>query len=146
MPKTTVLQPNQTQFFSSKRLFISKIIVPITSTAVAVMFTFSFGSAFAATDYNKSLAGEYFNVAMSVVKDAGTVTLDGYAVDYATLEANRADLLAAANDWAKAFDTTSGNAQAYIDGQADRTIADLLADADNADLKLAIVAAQYATD
>ena len=47
MPKTTVLQPNQTQFFSSKRLFISKIIVPITSTAVAVMFTFSFGSAFA---------------------------------------------------------------------------------------------------
>ena len=110
------------------------------------MFTFSFGSAFAATDYNKSLAGEYFNVAMSVVKDAGTVTLDGYAVDYATLEANRADLLAAANDWAKAFDTTSGNAQAYIDGQADRTIADLLADADNADLKLAIVAAQYATD
>ena len=47
MPKTTVLQPNQTQFFSSKRLFISKIIVPITSTAVAVMFTFSFSSAFA---------------------------------------------------------------------------------------------------
>ena len=109
------------------------------------MFTFSFGSAFAATDYNKSLAGEYFNVAMSVVKDAGTVTLDGYAVDYATLEANRADLLAAANDWAKAFDTTS-DAQAYIDGQAGRTIADLLAVADNADLKLAIVAAQYATD
>ena len=49
MPKTTVLQPNQTQFFSSKRLFISKIIVPITSTAVAVMFTFSFGTAMAAT-------------------------------------------------------------------------------------------------
>ena len=60
MPKTTVLQPNQTQFFSSKRLFISKIIVPITSTAVAVMFTFSFGSAFAVTGqtYNYTQASD----------------------------------------------------------------------------------------
>ena len=55
------------------------------------MFTFSFGSAFATADYNKSLANEYFNVAMNEVKDLGSVTFtvaatkDGdysFVVDY----------------------------------------------------------------
>ena len=89
MPKTTVLQPNQTQFFSSKRLFISKIIVPITSTAVAVMFTFSFGTAMAATytldDYASALTAEktaqlgYMNSAKIQAVNSYTSDEDGYA-------------------------------------------------------------------
>ena len=89
MPKTTVLQPNQTQFFSSKRLFISKIIVPITSTAVAVMFTFSFGTAMAATytldDYASALTAEktaqlgYMNSAKIQAVNSYTYDEDGFA-------------------------------------------------------------------
>ena len=86
MPKTTVLQPNQTQFFSSKRLFISKIIVPITSTAVAVMFTFSFGSAFATlssdekdalNQYKAEQAQNYY----STIEKAGENYLNGLTFD-----------------------------------------------------------------
>ena len=110
---------------------------------IAVMFTFSFGSAFAAADYNKPLANEYFNVAMNEVKDMTTdFVVDGYTVDYATLDAHRADLLAAALDWAKNFDTTGGVAQEYVDSAAELKA---LIEADN-DLLLTIVAAQYAAD
>ena len=105
------------------------------------MFTFSFGSAFAAADYNKSLANEYFNVAMNAVKDAETIEINGYTVDYSTLDAHRADLLAAALDWAKNFDTT-GAAQEYVDSATDLQT---LIEADN-DLLLTIVAAQYDAD
>ena len=104
------------------------------------MFTFSFGSAFAAADYNKPLANEYFNVAMNEVKDMTTdFVVGGYTVDYATLDAHRADLLAAALDWAKADNSSP---QAYVDSAAD--LKDLI-EADN-DLLLTIVAAQYAAD
>ena len=78
MPKTTVLQANQTQFFSSKRLFISKIIMPITSTAVAVMFTFSFSSAFAATDLTTVV--ESNAEAVKAITDKA----DGYLADITT--------------------------------------------------------------
>ena len=105
---------------------------------IAVMFTFSFGSAFATSDYNKSLANEYFNGAMNEIKDADTdFIVDGYTVDYSTLDAHRADLLAAALDFAK-----KANPQAYVNDAAG--IKDLIA-ADN-DLLLTIVAAQYEAD
>ena len=107
------------------------------------MFTFSFGSAFAAADYNKPLANEYFNVAMNEVKDMTTdFVVGGYTVDYATLDAHRADLLAAALDWAKNFNTTGGVAQEYVDSAAELKA---LIEEDN-DLLLTIVAAQYAAD
>ena len=106
---------------------------------IAVMFTFSFGSAFATSDYNKSLANEYFNVAMNEIKDADTdfIVDGGYTVDYSTLDAHRADLLAAALDFAKKADP-----QAYVNDAAG--IKALIA-ADN-DLLLTIVAAQYEAD
>ena len=110
---------------------------------IAVMFTFSFGSAFAAADYNKPLANEYFNVAMNEVKDMTTdFVVGGYTVDYATLDAHRADLLAAALDWAKNFNTTGGVAQEYVDSAAELKA---LIEDDN-DLLLTIVDAQYAAD
>ena len=78
MPKTTVLQANQTQFFSSKRLFISKIIMPITSTAVAVMFTFSFGSAFATPTMSNVVADRTAAVAkITKAYDDALQTLNG---------------------------------------------------------------------
>ena len=118
-------------------------IHPLFLHIIAVMFTFSFGSAFAAADYNKPLANEYFNVAMNEVKDMNTdFVVGGYTVDYATLDAHRADLLAAALDWAKNFDTTGGAAQEYVDSAAELKA---LIEADN-DLLLTIVAAQYAAD
>ena len=110
------------------------------SITVAVMFTFSFGSAFATADYNKSLANEYFNVAMNEVKDAETVTISGYAVDYSTLDAHRADLLAAALDSAKKSDDNGKDV--YV-STSTQLIALIEADTD---LALTIVAAQYDAD
>ena len=101
------------------------------------MFTFSFGSAFATVDYNKGLANEYFNTAMNAVKDAETIDISGYTVDYATLDAHRAELLELAYDFAKAADpqdyvSTLGNIQQILNNDAD--------------LALTIVAEQYAAD
>ena len=91
MPKTTVLQANQTQFFSSKRLFISKIIMPITSTAVAVMFTFSFSSAFAATTENLTTADAFVKSAVNVAEGQARLNSDlsKAAQDYAAAEASK---------------------------------------------------------
>ena len=88
VPKTTVLQPNQTQFFSSKRLFISKIIVPITSTAVAVMFTFSFGSAFAYTDAEKVNIVDSHEKAVKAIQDEYDENLAALNRDYSAKLAN----------------------------------------------------------
>ena len=155
MPKTTVLQPNQTQFFSSKRLFISKIIVPITSTAVAVMFTFSFGSAFAVTkaDYNETLAKTYFDSVMKTVKESasGTITLKGngetYEVGYTVLEANYAAIFDAATDFVKANANEpyigNGANASYEVNRLEYVLNDV---ADNQELKMTLVAAQYAAD
>ena len=75
---------------------------------------------------------------MNEIKDADTdFIVDGYTVDYSTLDAHRADLLAAALDFAK-----KANPQAYVNDAAG--IKDLIA-ADN-DLLLTIVAAQYEAD
>lgn len=106
---------------------------------IAVMFTFSFSSAFATADYSKGLANEYFNLAMNAVKEAGEITVDGYVVDYATLEANRADLLEAAYASAKAsnpdkYVTTADDIKALLEAEA------------NQELEMTIVAAQFAAD
>ena len=75
---------------------------------------------------------------MNEIKDADTdFIVDGYTVDYSTLDAHRADLLAAALDYAKKADP-----QAYVN-DADGIKA--LIAADN-DLLLTIVAAQYEAD
>ena len=110
------------------------------------MFTFSFGSAFATADYNKSLANEYFNVAMNEVKDLGSVTFtvaatkDGdysFVVDYSTLEAKKADLLSKAYDLAKASVPT-----VYVDSATDITT---MISGDS-DLLVEVLAAQYEAD
>ena len=132
--------------------FLLGIPTLTTSTAVAVMFTFSFSSAFAVTkaDYNETLAKTYFDSVMKTVKESasGTITLTGndanYKVGYAVLEANYAAIFDAATDFVKAKD------EAYIgDGEATNEVnrlAYVLNYADNQELKMTLVAAQYAAD
>ena len=119
------------------------------------MFTFSFGSAFAVTkaDYNETLAKTYFDSVMKTVKESasGTITLKGngetYEVGYTVLEANYAAIFDAATDFVKA----NAN-EPYIGNGADASyevnrLEYVLNDvADNQELKMTLVAAQYAAD
>ena len=121
---------------------------------IAVMFTFSFGSAFAVTkaDYNETLAKTYFDSVMKTVKESasGTIALTGngesYKVGYAVLEANYAAIFDAATDYVKTKD------EAYIGNGNDPTnevkrLEDVLNTVtDNQELKMTLVAAQYAAD
>ena len=118
------------------------------------MFTFSFGSAFAVTkaDYNETLAKTYFDSVMKTVKESasGTIELTGngesYKVGYAVLEANYAAIFDAATDYVKTKD------EAYIGNGNDPTnevkrLEDVLNTVtDNQELKMTLVAAQYAAD
>ncbi len=118
------------------------------------MFTFSFGSAFAVTkaDYNETLAKTYFDSVMKTVKESasGTIALTGngesYKVGYAVLEANYAAIFDAATDYVKTKD------EAYIGNGNDPTnevkrLEDVLNTVtDNQELKMTLVAAQYAAD
>ena len=149
MPKTTVLQPNQTQFFSSKRLFISKIIVPITSTAVAVMFTFSFGSAFAmdADATSDSYFATYWAKYVKATAGDETVTLEGYAIDKTVVAGLEKEAKAAYNAWVEDDNTTTymtnyndfvsllgGSLNGYTDSKEAKAF------------RLAAAAAQFAAD
>ena len=118
------------------------------------MFTFSFGSAFAVTkaDYNETLAKTYFDSVMKTVKESasGTITLTGnganYKVGYAVLEANYAAIFDAATDFVKAKDEAyigDGNDATY---EVNRLMYVLNDYADNQELKMTLVAAQYAAD
>ena len=112
MPKTTVLQPNQTQFFSSKRLFISKIIVAITSAAVAVMFTFSFGSAFAYTDAEKANIVDSHEKAVKAIQDKYDDNLAALNRDYSATLANPGNVDKDA--WKVACDAALDTAKAQL--------------------------------
>ena len=74
---------------------------------------------------------------MNAVKDAETIEINGYTVDYSTLDAHRTDLLAAAIDSVKK--SADDN---YVDTM--KELKDLI-EADT-DLALTIVAAQYDAD
>ena len=121
---------------------------------IAVMFTFSFSSAFAVTkaDYNETLAKTYFDSVMKTVKESasGAITLTGngrnYEVGYAVLDANYAAIFAAATDFVKAQDEAyigNGSDASY---QVNRLEYVLNQVADNQELKMTLVAAQYAVD
>ena len=121
---------------------------------IAVMFTFSFSSAFAVTkaDYNETLAKTYFDSVMKTVKESasGAITLTGngrnYEVGYAVLDANYAAIFAAATDFVKAQDEAyigNGSDASY---QVNRLEYVLNQVADNQELKMTLVAAQYAAD
>ena len=128
------------------------------SITVAVMFTFSFGSAFAVqkADYNETLAKTYFDVAMKAIADSddeglyigasGEDKTEGYFVEYATLASFYDQLFSAAVDYAKA---EAGHE--YVGNG--KTINDFLYlvpttgnEIDNSELKMDIVAAQYKAD
>ena len=105
---------------------------------IAVMFTFSFGSAMAATpNYDSNLAKVWFDKAMDDAKTEGTIDV-GYDVDYSVLEAHKAEILDAALYYAK---NVGDN---YItDHEGIETVLNY---ADNEDLKLTLVAEQYEAD
>ena len=119
------------------------------------MFTFSFGSAMAVTkaDYNETLAKTYFDSVMKTVKESasGTITLTGnnknYEVGYAVLEANYAAIFDAATDFVKAnnepYIGNHPNGLAYDVNRLEYVLNDV---ADNQELKMTLVAAQYAAD
>ena len=123
---------------------------------IAVIFTFSFGSAFGAiSGYYKNIGTAHFNKAMEEVKKAGEIDLDGYTVDYKTVKNHEADILSAVLDYEK-----NGAATDYVGhGDAGTTIKQFLelkvttgtgADAVetylNKDLVMALVSEQYTAD
>ena len=118
------------------------------------MFTFSFGSAMAVTkaDYNETLAKTYFDSVMKTVKESasGTITLTGngesYEVGYAVLEANYAAIFDAAADFVKTKNEAyigNGNNPANEVNRLEYVLNDVT---DNQELKMTLVAAQYAAD
>ena len=129
---------------------------------IAVMFTFSFGSAFAVAkaDYNETLAKTYFDAAMKAIADreaeginitgpsknetsGGTVS---YFIEYKTLASFYDQLYSAAVDYAKAKAENNyvGNGASIddflylVEGEGNEL--------DNSELKMDIVAAQYKAD
>ena len=129
---------------------------------IAVMFTFSFGSAFAVAkaDYNETLAKTYFDAAMKAIADSeaeginitgpsknetsgGTVS---YFIEYKTLASFYDQLYSAAVDYAKAKAENNyvGNGASIddflylVEGEGNEL--------DNSELKMDIVAAQYKAD
>ena len=118
------------------------------------MFTFSFGSAMAVTkaDYNETLAKTYFDSVMKTVKESasGTITLTGnganYKVGYAVLEANYAAIFDAATDFVKTENEAyigNGNDPDYEVSRLEYVLNKVT---DNQELKMTLVAAQYAAD
>jgi len=130
---------------------MDKYVIPL--FVIAVMFTFSFGSAFAVSkaEYNDTLAKTYFDSAMKAIKEsvAGGITLTGdntYAVDYETLAANYDAIYDAVVEFVKGADsedyvgkvgdmgmTHEINRIAYIINQ-------------DTELQMDLVAEQYAAD
>ena len=100
------------------------------------MFTFSFSTAFAAS-FDKNLATRYFEIAMDDVEKADGITLGGYAVEYATLASQEAEILAAVLDYCEANDK-------YIEKAS--SIQAILGTNANKELAISLVAAQYEAD
>ena len=104
-------------------------------------------------DYNETLAKTYFDSVMKTVKESasGTITLTGnnknYEVGYAVLEANYAAIFDAATDFVKAnnepYIGNHPNGLAYDVNRLEYVLNDV---ADNQELKMTLVAAQYAAD
>ena len=104
-------------------------------------------------DYNETLAKTYFDSVMKTVKESvsGTITLKGnsetYKVGYAVLEANYAAIFDAATDFVKAHGTEpyigNGADASYEVNRLEYVLNDV---ADNQELKMTLVAAQYAAD
>lgn len=112
---------------------------------VAIMFTFSFGNAFAAVGtYNNALAAANFDVAMELVKDADKIKLGTYTVDYAIFKDYKTQILELALYEAKKG--TNASVTGYVNTVAE--LQAILADATNDGLDLAteIVAKQYEAD
>ena len=129
---------------------------------IAVMFTFSFGSAFAVAkaDYNETLAKTYFDAAMKAIadSDAEGISITGpskagttggtvsYFIEYKTLASFYDQLYSAAVDYAKAKAENNyvGNGASIddflylVEGEGNEL--------DNSELKMDIVAAQYKAD
>ena len=132
---------------------------------VAVIFTFSFSGAFATTGYSSTLVEEYLTQALDdlntsshdgiEIKSASEINLHNattttgyYYVTYDTLVAQKAALLDAATEYAKA----AANDTTYI-GKDGKTIKTLLEDINtnpthytNTDLAVDLVLAQFEAD
>ena len=103
-------------------------------------------------DYNETLAKTYFDSVMKTVKESasGTITLTGngesYEVGYAVLEANYAAIFDAAADFVKTKNEAyigNGNNPANEVNRLEYVLNDVT---DNQELKMTLVAAQYAAD
>ena len=153
--KSALISCKKHLLISSSPLIFQSFPLLCLLNIIAVMFTFSFGSAFAVqkADFSEAVAKINLDNAIKALKDsdaaglsfaytyknaAGTDVTGNFFVDATTVEAEYDALLSAAYDYAK------GTANDYVkdvDG-----LNALLADADNADLVKSLVAAQYEID
>ena len=118
---------------------------------IAVMFTFSFGSAFAmdADTTSDSYFTTYWANYVKATADSTTVNVEGYAVDKTVVAGFEKEAKAVYDVWveqANSYMTNGPDFTALLAGKLKNAKNEVIAEKEAADFRLAVAAAQFAAD